>query len=102
MYLFYCRKAMIQICDNIINMLRANGQPDGVGLDAHIQQLLLRQLRMGGGGRMDHQRLYIRHIGQQGEDLQMIDECKCLLLTTLDLKGEDGCTPLGKYFSYRA
>ena len=42
-------KALFQVCQNILNMLRADGQPDGVGFDAAFQQLLLRQLGVGGG-----------------------------------------------------
>ena len=96
MYLFYCGKGLIQIRNDIINMLSADRQPDGVGLNAHIQQFFLRQLRMRGSCRMDHQRLYIRHVGQQREDLQMVDKFKGLLLATLDLKGENGCAAIGE------
>ena len=43
---------------------------------------------------MDHQALDVRHIGQEGENLQMIDEGPGFLLAALDLKGEDGSAAL--------
>ena len=70
-------------------MFRADGQPDGVGLDALIQQFFRAQLAVGGGSRMDHQTLYIRHIGKQGEDLQAVDKLMGFLHAALDLKGKD-------------
>ena len=94
--LLYSLERLLQICDDIVDVLGADGQADGVGLNAHIQQLLLGQLRMGGGGGMDHQRLHICHIGQQGEDLQMVDELEGLLLAALDLEGKDGSAAVGE------
>ncbi len=79
-------------------MLRADGKPDGVGLDALVQQLFRAELRVGGGGRVNDQALHIGHIGQQGEDIQIVDKPLSLLLSALDLKGKNGAPPLGKYF----
>ena len=45
-------------------MFRADGQPDGVGLDALIQKFFLAELAVGGCSRMDHQALHICHIGK--------------------------------------
>ena len=53
---------------------------------------------MGGGGWVDHQRLHIRHIGQQGENLQAVDKFVSFSLASLDLKGEDGCAAVGEIF----
>ena len=77
-------------------MLRADGQPDGVGLDALIQQLRLGQLAVGRGGRVDDQTLDVRDVGEQGEDLQIVDELMGLGLAALDLKGEDGAGSVGE------
>ena len=41
---------------------------------------------------MNHERLHIRHIGKQREQLQMIDEVFCGLLVSLDLECKDGAT----------
>ena len=77
-------------------MLRADGQPDGIGLDALIQQLLGRELRVGGGGRVNDQRFYVRHVGQQGEDFQIVDKPVGFRLAALDLKGKDGSAAVGE------
>ena len=44
-------ETVLQIGQNIINVLGTDGQPDGVGLDTLIQQLLSGQLGMSGSGR---------------------------------------------------
>ena len=45
---------------------------------------------------MDDQRLHIRHIGQQGEQLQRLREPLGLFLGALQLKGEDGAGSVGE------
>ena len=55
-------------------MLCTNRKSDGIRPDPLIQQLLLRKLGMGRGRGMDDEALHVRHVGQQREDLQMIDE----------------------------
>ena len=72
--LFDSREALFQVGNDVVDVLGADGQADGVGLDPLIQQFLGGELGMGGGSGMDHQGLDIRDVGQQGEDLQMIDE----------------------------
>ena len=66
-------------------MLRANGQTDCVGPDPLVGQLLRRELGMGGGGRVDNQRLHVRHVRQQGKHLQVVDKPVGLRLPPLDL-----------------
>ena len=56
--------------------------------DTLVGELRLGKLRVGGSGRMYHQRLDICHIGQQREYLQRIDEAERFLLATFDFKGE--------------
>ena len=77
-------------------MLGADGQADGVLVDAHILQLLGGQLGVGGGGRVDDQALHVSDVGQQREDLQVVDELKGFLLAALDVEGEDGRTAVGE------
>ncbi len=77
-------------------MLGADGQADGVGFDALIQQLFFRELGMGGGGGMDHQAFHVRHVGQEGEDLEGVDKGPGFLLPALDLKGENGRAAVGE------
>ena len=77
-------------------MFGAYGQTDGVGADALIRQLFGTELGVGGGGGVDDQTLHVGHIGQQGENLQAVDEPVSLSLAAPDLKGEDGRAPVGK------
>ena len=88
-------KALLQIGNDVIDVLGADGQADGVGLDALVQQLLGGQLGVSGGGGVNHQGLHIGHVGQQGEDFQIVDELVSLLLAALDFKGEDGSAAVG-------
>ena len=91
-----CCKRLLQIGNDIINMLRADGKANGAAADAHIRQFFIGQLGMGGGCGMDHQNLDIRHVGQQGEHLQLVNEPEGLRLPPLDLKGENGSTTVRK------
>jgi|GEM_PF-5499460 hypothetical protein len=84
------------VFNNIIHVLNANGEPDRVGPDARFGKFCVGELRMRGRGGVDYQRFCIRHVGQQGEDLQPVDECPGLRRAALDLKGKDGAAPLGK------
>ena len=52
-------KAVFQIRQNVIDMLDADGETNGARGDAGLLKFLLRQLGMGGGGRMNHQTLHI-------------------------------------------
>ena len=61
-----------------------------------IGQLFVGKLGVGRRCRVDDQALHIRHIGQQREDLQMIDKRPGLLLSALDLKGEDRSAAMGE------
>ena len=46
-------QSLVQIGEDVVDMLGADGQADGVLVDAHILQLLGGQLGVGGGGRVD-------------------------------------------------
>ena len=87
---------LLQVADDVVNVLRTNGQADGVGPDALIQQLLRAELGVGGGGGVDDQGLHVGHIGQQGEDLQAVDKLVGLGRAALDFKGEDGRAAVGE------
>ena len=70
-------------------MLRADGQADGVRADALIEQLLRRELGMRRRGRVDDEALDVRDVGQQGEDLQVVDEAVRFRASALDFKRKD-------------
>ena len=53
---------------------------------------------MGGGSRMDDQGLHVRHVCQQGEQLQIVNEVTGFLLVTLDLEGENGTAAVREIF----
>ena len=59
-------------------------------MDALVLQLFQGFLGVGGGSRVDDQRLGVGHVGQQGEQVQVVDEHASRVLATLDVEGEDG------------
>ena len=79
-------------------MLRADGKSDGVGLDSLLCKLLLGQLAVGRGGRVNAQTLDVRNIGQQGEDFQIVNELVSFFLSALDLECEDRCSTIREIF----
>ena len=94
--LFHRREALLQVGEDVVDVLGADGEADGIGLDALVKELLGGELGMGGGGGVDDQALHVGHVGQQGEDLQTVNELVGLSLAALDLKGEDGRRALGE------
>ena len=86
--LLYGLKCGIQSGNQILRLLNTDRQTNGVGLNALIQQFLGAQLAVSGSRRMDDQALHISHVGQQGEDFQVIDELVGFFLTTLDFKSK--------------
>ena len=89
MLLFCRRESLLQIRDDIIDMLRADGKADGALGDALVKELFFGELGVGGGGRMNDQTLHVGNIGQQGEDLQAVDEAERRLFSAGNLKCED-------------
>ena len=89
-------KSLCQIGDDVVDVLGADGQADCVVADAYIGKLRIGELAVGRGGRVDYKALDIGDIGQQREDLQMIDELEGLLLAALDVEGEDRCAAVGE------
>ena len=71
-------------------MLRTDGEADCALVDALVSEFRLRELRVGGGGRVDYQRLDVGYVGQQRENLQRVDELEGLFPAPFDLKGKDG------------
>ena len=63
-----------EVGDDIVDVLGADGQADGVLVDLLLGQLLIVQLAVGGGSGVDDKALHIRNVCQQREDLQVIDE----------------------------
>ena len=90
------REALFQVGDDVVDVLRADGQADGGRGDTLVGQILRRQLGVGGGGGVDDQTLHVGHVGQQGEDLQVVDEAEGRLLSALDLEGEDAGAAVGE------
>ena len=77
-------------------MLRANGQADGIWPDALLCQFFLRTLSMGCGGRMDDKGFYIRHIGQQRKQFQIVYKLHGFFRIAPDLKGKDRTAATGE------
>lgn len=89
-------EAYLEVGDDVVDVLGADGQADGVLVDLLLGQLRIGQLAVGGGSRMDDQALDVGHICQQREDLQVVDELECFLTASLDVEGEDGSAAVGE------
>ena len=89
-------KGLFKIIQDILDMFGSDRKPDRIGEDALIALLFLAQLRMRGRCGMDHQTFYIGHIGQQGKQLQMIDEAVCFFDPAADVECEDRCAAMRK------
>ena len=79
-------------------MFCPDGKADSVGPNPGLFQFLLCHLSVGGGRRMNDQRLYIRYIGEKGENFKLVDESLGIRRTSLDFKRKDGSPSLWKIF----
>ena len=77
-------------------MFRADGKANGTGADSLGQQLLLGELGMGGGGRVDDQGFDVRHVGQQREQPQVVNKPIGRRLPAPDIKGKNGAPAPGE------
>ena len=77
-------------------MLDADTQAYGRGIDVLLFELLGSHLRVGGGGGVDDQTLHVGHIGKEREDTQVVDKLPSLVLTALELDGEDRTAAVGE------
>ena len=98
----HCGEALFEVGDDVVDMLCADRQAARCLRDACLGKLLIGQLGVRRRCRMNHQRLDIRDICKQRENLQMINKCMCFLLTALDLKGKDAAAAVREILSYSA
>ena len=59
-------------------------------------QFLRRHLRVSSGVRVNNEALYIGHVGQEREYLQIVAETPCCVLITIYLEGEDAAAAIGE------
>ena len=94
--LFYVCECFVEGIYQVFHVFRTYAEADGRGVDVLLFEFLGRELRVGSGGRMDNQALYVGHICQEREDSKVIDEYPCLLFTALYLESEDGSAAVGE------
>ena len=65
-------------------------------MDALFLQLLGVEFGVGRRRRMDGEGFHVRHIGEEGEQFQIVNKCHGCLLVAFDLKCEDGAAAFWK------
>ena len=89
---------MTEVVNDVVDVLNTNAQAHGRWGNVLLCQLLGSHLRVRCGIRMNHEALYIGHIGQEREYLQIVNEAPCLFLATLNFESEDATTAIGEVF----
>ena len=87
---------MLQICNNIINVFRADGKTNRSRPNSDSKQLFFAQLRVGCRCRMYDKALDIGNICQKREQLQTFGKLLGILRASLDIKGKNGAGSLGE------
>ena len=80
---------LVEIVDDIVDMLRTDGQANCRRRDAGSGKLLLVHLGMRRRSRVNDKGFDIGHICQQAEDLEVVDELLGSLSAALDLEREN-------------
>ena len=83
-------EAALQVIENVLDVLGADGQADGALVNALVLELFQGLLGVRSGSRVDDEGLCVGHIGQQREQEQIVDEDASRILSALDIEGEDG------------
>ena len=91
-------KGLVQVGNDVVDVLYAYGEADGAGCDVLFGQFLGAHLGVCGGVGMDDEGLHIGYVGQQGEDLEGVDELPGIFLGAIYLEGEDAAAALGEVF----
>ena len=91
-------QCLLDVVQDVIDMLQADGEPDEVGCHPRGQLFLRRKLLVRRGGRMDRQRLGIPHIGKMGDQSKGVDKFPSRFYASLDAKTKDGAGSLGQVF----
>ena len=79
---------IVEVGENVANVFDTDRKPYQLGGDAGVALLLDRELRMGGGSGVDDQRFRVANVGQQGEQLERIDQLLARLVAALDAEGD--------------
>ncbi len=67
-------EGLIEVPDDVLRVLQADGDADQVGAHAGGDELFLGELAMRRGGRVDDQGAGIADVGEMGRELQVLDE----------------------------
>ena len=59
-------EGLLEVGDQVVDVLGPDGDPDGGRVDVDLLELLLGQLAVGRGGRVDDQALDVRDVGVLG------------------------------------
>ena len=79
---------MVEIGEDVVDVFDADGESDELGRNAGGKQLLLAELRVGGGRRVDRERLCVADVGEVFEELEGVDEFCSRRGTALDAEDD--------------
>src|ERR1700733_6780503 len=83
-------QSLVDVVDDVVDVLDADRKPDRLRPDAGLHQLLVGQLAVGGGGRMDGEGLGVAQIEQPLDELERIEEGQARVVAPGDPEGDDG------------
>src|SRR5215472_11705440 len=86
---------LIEIGDDVGGVLQADGQPHNVGAGAGGYALLVGELAVCGGRRVDDQAPHVADVGKMREELDAGHQVHARLVAALEAEGKDGARTLG-------
>lgn len=84
-----------EVGEDVVDVLHANREANGGGGDVLLREFFGTHLGMGGGVGVNDEALHIGDVGEEGEDLEIVDEAPGIVLRTGNLEGEDAARTLG-------
>src|ERR1700761_6846119 len=83
------RQSLVDVVDDVVDVLDPDRQADRLRPDAGLDQLLAGKLAVGGGGRMDGQRLGVPQVQQPLDELERVEEGQPGVVAAIDPEGDD-------------
>lgn len=101
-FISYSCKAVFEVCDDVVDMLCADGKTDGILMDSRGFELLFGKLRMSSRSRMDNKEFTSATFASREKIFNPSMKRKASSLPHLISNVKIEPPPLGKYFSYSA
>ena len=89
-------EGVVKGADDVIDVLESDGEADEFGLESGLALILVGELGVGGGGGVDDEALGVADVGEEAEELDVVDESDTLGAAALDAEDDHAAGAVGE------